>query len=181
VILTGSREQRNNLYRLNSWLSERRQTSSLTVQYRFTPITRTANLATVPAQKSIDLWHKRAIHLNYQSLYNLSHRDMVTGMPTPPREHNNCEACILGKYHCILIPKTRQTTTTRILKLVHSDLCCPLSSKYFNGSRYILTFIDDFSRYSRVYFLSAKSETFDTFKSFKLMVEKQTNQKLSTL
>jgi transposase InsO family protein len=106
---------------------------------------------------------------------------MVMGMPPLPREHHNCEACILGKHHRTPIPKTRQTPTIRILELVYSDLCGPFPSKSLTGSRYILTFIDDFSRYSWVYFLSAKSETFSVFKSFKLMVEKQTHHKLSAL
>jgi hypothetical protein len=49
------------------------------------------------------------------------------------------------------------------------------------GSRYILTFIDHFSRYSWVYFLNTKSETFEVFKQWRAQVEKETHKKLSCL
>jgi hypothetical protein len=106
---------------------------------------------------------------------------MVKGLPKLPRVQPTCEACILGKQHRTPIPKTSQTPTTRPLQLVHSDLCGPLPQKSLSGSRYILTFIDDYTHYSWVYFLAAKSETFEMFKHFKNMVERQTTYKLATL
>jgi transposase InsO family protein len=44
----------------------------------------------------------------------------------------------------------------------------------FNGKRYFITFIDDFFRKCWVYFLKEKSEAFEIFKKFKVMVEKST-------
>ena len=41
------------------------------------------------------------------------------------------------------------------------------------GSRYSLTFIDDFSRYGYLYLIKEKSDALDKFKVFKLEVEKQ--------
>jgi hypothetical protein len=41
------------------------------------------------------------------------------------------------------------------------------------GSIYFLTFIDDYSTKTWVYFLKHKSETCDKFKEFKALVEKQ--------
>jgi transposase InsO family protein len=43
----------------------------------------------------------------------------------------------------------------------------------FSGARYVLTFIDDFSRRTWVYFLKYKSDVFDSFRVFKTFVEKQ--------
>jgi transposase InsO family protein len=47
--------------------------------------------------------------------------------------------------------------------------------------RYVLTFIDEFSRKSWVYFLKHKSETFDIFRKFKQKVEAQLDKMLACL
>ena len=44
-----------------------------------------------------------------------------------------------------------------------------------NGNIYFMTFIDDFSRKTWVYLLKRKSQYFDVFKSFKAMVEKESD------
>ena len=49
------------------------------------------------------------------------------------------------------------------LDLVHSDVCGPMSVHSFSGYRYCVTFIDDYSRKTWIYFLKAKSEVFDRF------------------
>lgn len=48
-------------------------------------------------------------------------------------------------------------------------------------NRYFLTFIDDYSRKTWVYFLKRKSEVFNKFKKFKALVEKQNNHQIETL
>ena len=48
-------------------------------------------------------------------------------------------------------------------------------------SKYVLTFIDDFSRLCWVYFLKIKSEVFDHFKVFKALVENQFGRRLKIL
>jgi hypothetical protein len=54
----------------------------------------------------------------------------------------------------------------------------PVTSR--NHNRYILTFVDDFSRKCWLYFLSEKSQTLDKFKEFKALVETQ-QQKIKCL
>jgi hypothetical protein len=112
ILLIGTKSRSNGLYRLNSSLM-RRAPSSASGQ--------SANLVTENQQRTTELWHRRAGHLNFQSLYNLSKRGMVSGMPTLPLIKPTCEACVLGKHHRQPIPKTRTTGTTRPLELVHSD------------------------------------------------------------
>ena len=104
---------------------------------------------------------------------------MVTGLPPLPLLQTSCEPCIMGKQHRTPIPKTSETIVSNLLQLVHSDLCGPLPQPSMTRSRYIFTFIDHFSRYTWVYFLNAKSETFHTFKIWHTQVEKETNKTLS--
>ena len=60
---------------------------------------------------------------------------------------------------------------SRLLELIHSDLCLVEVSSN-GGSNYFITFIDDFSSKIWVYSLKNKSETCDILKSFKVYVEK---------
>ena len=46
---------------------------------------------------------------------------------------------------------------------------------------YYVSFIDDFSGNTWIYFLRKKSEVFDKFKEFKAMVENQTEKKINVL
>ena len=48
-------------------------------------------------------------------------------------------------------------------------------------AKYVLPFIDGFSRYYWVYFLKLKSEVFDHFKVFKALVENQSGRRLNIL
>jgi len=50
-----------------------------------------------------------------------------------------------------------------------------------NGSRYMLTFIDDFSRKVWAYFLKEKSEAFKVFKEWTTLLENQTGKKIKRL
>jgi transposase InsO family protein len=68
-----------------------------------------------------------------------------------------------------------------ILKLVHSDVCGPLSVPSLGGFIYYVSFIDDFSRKTWIYFLRKKVEVFEKFKEFKSLVENQTDKKIKVL
>ena len=57
--------------------------------------------------------------------------------------------------------------------IIHADICGPISLASHSNKRYILSFVDDHSRKMWIYFLHAKSKTFNAFKSFKACVEKE--------
>ena len=67
------------------------------------------------------------------------------------------------------------------MDLVHSDLMGPFPHSSINKVRYVLTFIDDYSHYTWVYFLREKSEVFEHLKDFKDIVETQTGKKINIL
>ncbi|EOY09394.1 Uncharacterized protein TCM_024822 [Theobroma cacao] len=67
------------------------------------------------------------------------------------------------------------------LELVHVDLCGPMDTESFGGSKYFLLFIDDYSQKIWVFFLKFKFETFDNFKKFKTEVENQSGCNINVL
>jgi hypothetical protein len=67
------------------------------------------------------------------------------------------------------------------LEIMHSDVCGPMSPTSFSEYVYYVSFIDDFSRNTWIYFLKMKSEVFSKFKEFKSLVENLFEKKIKTL
>ena len=65
--------------------------------------------------------------------------------------------------------------------LIHSDISGPMPTTSMNGSRYFLTFIDDFSRYTWVFFIKKKSEVLEKFTELKALIENASGKKIKIL
>jgi hypothetical protein len=57
-------------------------------------------------------------------------------------------------------------TTDRPLELLHMDLFGPIAYISIGGSKYCLVIVDDYSRFTWVFFLQEKSQTQETLKGF---------------
>ena len=106
---------------------------------------------------------------------------MVHGLPNISSTKGVCEGCVLRKHHREMFEKGKAWCAKELLQLIHSDICGPLEVSYLSHSVYFLTFIDDFSIKSWVYFLKHKSETFAKFQEFKSFVEKESDISIKTL
>jgi Integrase core domain len=73
------------------------------------------------------------------------------------------------------------STASQPLELIHSDLWgpAPVLSKF--GFHYYVLFIDDYSRFTWIYFLHSKDELTHVFKIFKAQVENLLNTTIKTL
>jgi hypothetical protein len=147
------------------------------------PIIAEAKLACLQSkcEDITNLWHCRYGHLNFKSLIHLQQKNMVRGLPKLEDSKQVCSDCLIGKQHRDSIPKTSNCSSTIRLELVHSDICGPITPASNSNSRYILTFIDDFSRKTWIYFLLNKSSALDQFKNFRSMVEKETGEVIACL
>jgi hypothetical protein len=65
--------------------------------------------------------------------------------------------------------------------LIHTDICGSFPTAAWNGQRYFITFIDDYSRYGYLYLIHEKSQSLDVFKSFKAEVENQLGAKIKAV
>lgn len=126
------------------------------------------------------IWHKRLGHLNMRSM-NLMKNGLVSGMVFDNTNFNPCIACIEGKQTKLPFPKKSFNRSQELLGLVHTDVCGPMQVASLNGSHYFVTFIDDFSRKTFIYFMNRKNEVFEKFKLFKVLVENQQSRKIKIL
>lgn len=119
------------------------------------------------------LWHRRLGHLNNMSIQIMQKKELVKGLPSMKNEGNVCTVCNVGKQQRGKFPKKSKWRATEKLELIHTDLCGPITPTSNSGKRYLMVLVDDFSRKTWIYFLTEKSEAFETFKEFKNLVEKE--------
>eukprot|EP00794_Sanderia_malayensis_P016556 gene16556-biopygen13988 len=131
---------------------------------------------------SIKLWHSRFAHLGYDNLKLLSNKSMVTGLNLNSKEtfDRNCDGCAEGKQHRMPFPKKSEHRAANLLELIHSDVGC-VGVESVGGSKYYVTFIDDYSRFTTVYFLKKKSEVLQKFKEFVVAVENHTGKRIKVI
>jgi transposase InsO family protein len=126
-----------------------------------------------------ELWHKRLGHLHYGALSIL--KDMVQGLSNFKVEKKGvCKGCALNKHVKVAFPSNKHRSR-EILDLIHSDVCGPMTSTSLSGNIYYVSFIDDSSRKSWIYFMKTKDEVFKKFQEFKALVENQTGKKIKVL
>ncbi|GJV00811.1 zinc finger, CCHC-type containing protein [Tanacetum coccineum] len=122
------------------------------------------------------LWHARLGHVHYKRMLEMSKDDLI---PAIDENLKKCTTCMLTKI-------TRQpfksiTRKSVILELIHSDLCDFHATPSLGNKKYVITFIDDASRFCYVYLLHAKDEALDKFRIYKTEVELQQNDLVKTL
>ncbi|GKC54887.1 retrovirus-related pol polyprotein from transposon TNT 1-94, partial [Tanacetum coccineum] len=113
------------------------------------------------------LWHRRLSHLNFDTINDLSKLDLVDGLlKFKYGKDHLCSACERGKSKKASHPPKLIPSDYSKLELLHMDLCGPMRVASVNGKKYILVIVDDFSRFTWVYFLRSKDETPEIIKKF---------------
>ena len=110
-------------------------------------------------------------------------RKVVVSLPEFEVQNDGvCRGCALGKNVKKSFPSS-DSRTNGILDIIHSKLCGPISVTTQSGHLYFMTFIDDYSRKTWIYFLKSKEsdEVLDRFREFKALVENQSKKKIKVL
>ncbi|KAI3503609.1 hypothetical protein L1887_32055 [Cichorium endivia] len=87
-------------------------------------------------------------------------KDLVKGLPLLNIDNDTLSAaCEKGKLAKVSHKSIPEIKSTQPLHLLHVDLCGPSTVPSMSGKRYILVIVDDYTRFTWVYFLHQKSET----------------------
>jgi transposase InsO family protein len=126
-------------------------------------------------------WHERYGHLNFQALRKLGRGEMVKGLPEIDHIEQVYEDCVLAKQKRTPFPRAAKYRAQEELKLVHGDLCGPISPSTPAGNVYFLLLVDDMSCYMWLTLLRSKADAPAVIMSFQARVERETNKKLKVL
>ena len=105
------------------------------------------------------LWHRRLGHAGMKNLQTLVSKKHVVGINEVKFDKDRlCSACEAGKITKKHHSAKTIMTTTRPLELLHMDLFGPQNYASLGGNKYGFVIVDDFSRYTWVFFLDDKSK-----------------------
>jgi hypothetical protein len=174
------RDAKNSVIAVGSW-----ENKTPVLKCRVEKLTTGEKLSALEKGKNdLELWHQRLGHCGVDRMEQLVKKQLANGVKgcfdfTAPKK--TCLGCVDGKSKQKPYPKKAECRSTGVLDLIHSDVCGPMSAESFSGSKYYVTFIDDYSRYCTVYFLKRKSDVFEKFQDFKAEVETKFTKKIKTL
>ena len=126
---------------------------------------------------SSKLWHCRLGHISRGRMERLVKNEIL--LPLDFSDADKCVDCIKGKFAKTI--KKGAVRATRVLELIHTDICGPLNVKSVDGFDSFITFTDDFSRYGYIYPIRDRSEALEKFKVYKAEVENQLNTKIKVV
>ena len=133
---------------------------------------------------TLDLWHRRLGHCGAGRLVHAVRKGLLRGVNLPKRgrlDMSFCEGCAQAKQTRKAFKPIDEVRTNDIMELVHSDVCGPMSTASYGGAKYFVTFIDDYSRICRVYFMRTMDQVFSKFKEYEAEVANQTDKRIKVL
>ncbi|GJU22074.1 putative ribonuclease H-like domain-containing protein [Tanacetum coccineum] len=132
------------------------------------------------------LWHRRmgekTKHVNLKNINKLVQGNLVRGLPSKTfKIDHSCLACNKGKQHRASCKKVKERTIREPLELLHMDLFGPVSVESINKKKYCLVVTDDCSKFSWVFFLAYKDETYDMLHDLIVGLENRLRHKVKTI
>ena len=93
--------------------------------------------------------------------------NFVYGLPSLPFSKDKlCSACEKDKHHKSSFKSKHFFSISEVFQLLHMDLFGPVSTVSLGGKKYALVIVDEYSRYTWVFFLKAKSDAADEIINF---------------
>ena len=126
---------------------------------------------------SIDVWYGRLGHVNLGYIKKMKECGIINSLSEANMD--KCEICAETKI--IKKPCKSITRETELLGLVHSDLGDLKHTMTRGGKRFYVIFVDDHSRFTKLYLPRTKNEALEMFIKYKSEVENQKNKKIKRL
>ncbi|KAD0157053.1 hypothetical protein E3N88_44702 [Mikania micrantha] len=123
-------------------------------------------------------WHQRLGHPHSQLLQSMISKFCL---PVSNKKFGSvCASCLIGKSSKLHLPLS-DYKSSHILDLIVCDVWGPAPVSSCDDHSYVLLCVDHYSKFMWFFPLKRKSDVFDTFKHFLLMVERQFNTKLKSV
>ncbi|XP_075106878.1 uncharacterized protein LOC142179889 [Nicotiana tabacum] len=98
------------------------------------------------------LWHQRLGHMPFHKMQSISFlSDKVS-----TKQSFICSICPMARQQRLPFHDST-VSSTKLFQLVHIDIWGPYNTKTYNGFRYFLTLVDDFTKATLTHLLSSKS------------------------
>ncbi|WVZ97882.1 hypothetical protein U9M48_043388 [Paspalum notatum var. saurae] len=136
------------------------------------------------ASPSADIWkwHRRLGHLSFDLLLKLSSMGLIQGLPKLRAEKDLvCHPCHHGKMVAASHIPVSQVMTSYPGELLHMDTVGPARVASVNGKWYVLVVVDDFLRFSWVFFMDFKDEAFGFVRDLVLRLRNESHKAMRAI
>jgi hypothetical protein len=128
------------------------------------------------------LWHRRLAHIGTRNLHKLQKYDHILGLTNIVFEKDrSCGAYQVGKQVGTHHHAKNIMTTTRSLEMLHMDLFGLVTYISIDGNKYGLVIIDDYYRFTWVFFLRDKSNIQEVLKKFFRRAQNEIDDKVKKI
>lgn len=149
----------NGLYRISGLTTSDALESSL--------YTHTANI-----YMSMNELHQKFAHISHDALRDMVKSGAVEGIKADlDSPQSFCETCVKAKITRVPFPKESKTRAKTYGERIHSDLWGPAPVDSLGHKRYCITFTDEASDETKLYFIQHKSETFNRYKQYEKWIK----------
>ncbi|KAJ4767670.1 Gag/pol [Rhynchospora pubera] len=126
---------------------------------------------------STNVWHARLGHPSIATTLEVVNSNKLS---CSRNKFSLCHDCAQAKAHVLPFSPSSSVSTSP-LQIVHSDVWGPSPIVSSQGFRYYITFVDDYSKFTWIYFMKQKSEVSHIFSIFKAQVENLLDCTIKTL
>ena len=135
-----------------------------------------------PEVVSIEKLHQLMGHIAPEAAKMLVEKGLVEGfkLDTSSQMPKSCDACEYGKAHRKPVKKECEAPkAAKIGDEVHSDVWGPSPVQTMGSRENYSTFMDDYSRFTKLYLQCLKSKTFQSYKQYEafLLCQKEAHIK----
>ena len=114
----------------------------------------------------LDLWHCRLGHNNKSDVQKLSKLVQAMKLQNSSFSEPFCDICAANKLNRKPPSSKMALRKSSNLELVYSDVRGPMETTSLGGHRYVVSFIDSYSRFARAFFMKHNSEVLEKFRQF---------------
>jgi hypothetical protein len=133
--------------------------------------------AFVTLKPSSSTWHR---HLGHPSSFIVQ---QILRRNNLPHSHEInpyvCDSCQKAKIHQLSYPISTSVSTVP-LEEIFSDVWGPAPTSV-NKHSYYVSFIDNFSKFTWIYFIKKRSDVYQVFLNFQKLVERKFSRKINTM
>ncbi|WVZ52103.1 hypothetical protein U9M48_003193 [Paspalum notatum var. saurae] len=127
-------------------------------------------------------WHRRLGHLSFDLLVRLSSMGLIRGLPKLRAEKDLvCHPCHHGKMVAASHIPVSQVMTFYPGELLHMDTIGPARVASVSGKWYVLVVVDDFLRFSWVFSMEFKDETFGFVRDLVLRLRNESHKAMRAI
>ena len=118
-----------------------------------------------------NIWHQRLGHLSVIRKISAFHKfgNKFT--------LHKCDVCPLARQTRLPFPHSTSSSTC-IFQLLHMDVWGPYRVETYDGMRYFLTIVDDYSRWTWTFLMRLKSDVVSLLKQFVVEIETQFDKRI---